>query len=255
MNLKHYLNIIFYRAYTFLKVDASSGLIGTLVWIVEPVLYLGAFYLIFSVLNIRGGEDAIPFLLPGLVVWKWFASSVYRGGISIESSAGVIQQLYIPKHVLLLSVLLSSFYQFIIVFIFLLTFFLFYGLQVTFYWLYLIPLVFIQFLLILGVAGVFSVFIPFLPELKMIIRNGLTLVFFLSGIFFEVNQASQKIQTILYLNPMAILVEAYRMVFIENTSPDWVPIGYVAIFSVFMVSIAAFFLKKWDRHFSKILSV
>ncbi|ATX81417.1 lipopolysaccharide transport system permease protein [Mariprofundus ferrinatatus] len=255
MNLKHNLSIIFYRAYAIMRAEVSSGSLGMLVWIVEPALYLGAFYLIFSVLGIRGGEDAIPFLLPGLVVWKWFAASVHKGGMSIVGGAAIMQQVYVPKYIFLATVLLSNLYQFLIVFAILLLFLVIYGLVPAVLWWQMVPLVVVQFLLITGVAGVFSVLIPFLRDLKVVLTNGLTLVFFLSGIFFDISKAPEEYQQILYLNPMAVMVESYRAILVDNMSPDWVGIGYVLLSSILLIGVTLVLLRRWDRKFPRVLSV
>jgi len=249
----HYINVIFYRAQAEMRAEVARGALGMLLWVLEPVIYMGAFYLIFSLLNIRGGVEAIPYLLPALVVWKWFASSVYRGAVSIAQGAAVMQQIYVPKYVFLASVLLSAFYQFMIVFFILVVFLIFYGISPVAVWFNLIPLIFIQFILIVAVAGFFAVLLPFLPDLKIVISNGLTLMFFLSGVFFDVSAASEMHQRILYLNPMASVIEGYRDIFLNNAMPDWGALANVFVFSLILLMMVIFLIKKWDRIFPKVL--
>ena len=57
--------IITHRAYSKIRADLSDGILGVLWWVLEPILYLGAFYILIAVLGLRGGADAIPFLLRG----------------------------------------------------------------------------------------------------------------------------------------------------------------------------------------------
>ncbi len=250
----HHLNTILYRAYAEIRAEVSEGFLGISLWILEPAVYMGAFYLVFEVLGFRGGADAVPFLLPGLVIWKWFASSVHRGGSSIILSSHIIQQIYVPKHVFIAAVLLSSFYQFLIAFGLLLLFLMIYGIDPGGVWWGLVPVIFVQFVLTAGVAGIFAVFIPFVPELKLVINNGLTLVFILSGIFFDISSGPEVFQKILYLNPMATLVEAHRSIFLHQVNPDWSALGNVLIFSVALLAIVFFLIRKWDREYPRVAS-
>lgn len=249
------IEIILYRAYSEMRAEVANGSIGMLIWVLEPLLYLGAFYIVFSALGLRGGADAVPFLIIGLVVWKWFASAVYRGAFSIMSAAAVIQQINVPKFVFLMAVLLSTMYQFLIVFMLLIVFLLLYGIEPSWGWLSLIPLVLVQLFLIVGIAGMCAVFLPFFPDLRVIISNGLTLVFFMSGIFFDIGSTEDSYQRILYLNPMISIIEAYRDVFLSGQIGDWPSLGVVAVFALVLIIIAFLLLKKWDKVYPKVLPV
>lgn len=249
----HYLNIILYRAYASMRAEASSGFLGMLLWVVEPILYLGAFYLVFEVLDIRGGSDAVPFLLVGLVVWKWFASAVYRGAVCIEGEGSIIQQIYVPKFVFLGSSIISGFYQFLIVFILLLLFLLVFGLPLTLSWGWLPVVIGIQFLLIASIAAVFSVFVPFAQDLKIVLSNGLTLLFFISGIFFDISTADAPYQDILYLNPMASVIDAYRAILLDAVAPDLTALMIVGGISIILLAISVALMNKWDRVYPKVL--
>jgi len=251
--MSHYLDIIFYRAYMSMRAEASTGFLGMLLWLVEPILYLGAFYLVFEVLDIRGGAGAVPFLLVGLVVWKWFASAVYRGAVCIEGESSIIQQIYVPKFIFLSSSLLSGFYQFMLVFILLLFFLLVFGLPLTLSWMWLPVVVSIQFLLIASIAAAFAVFIPFVQDLKVLLSNGLTLLFFLSGIFFDISSADSPYRDLLYLNPMASIIGAYRAILLDNSAPDLIALMNVGGFSIVLLAISVVLMNKWDCEYPKVL--
>jgi len=252
---KNVVEIILYRAHSEMRAEVAIGSLGMLLWVLEPLLYLGAFYVIFAALELRGGVHAVPFLLVGLVVWKWFASSVHRGASSINSAAAVMQQIHVPKYIFLISTLLSCFYQFLIIFGLLIGFLLLFGIEPGWNWLNLVPVVFLQLLLTIGIAGLFAVFLPFLSDLQVVISNGLTLVFFMSGIFFDISSVSPFYQRILYLNPMATIIEAYRDVLLTGESGNWASLGFVALFAALLIVIVFVLLHKWDRVYPKILPV
>ncbi|WP_288355857.1 ABC transporter permease [uncultured Cycloclasticus sp.] len=238
-----------------MKAEVVTSSMGVFVWIVEPLLYLGAFYFIFEALNLRGGGEAIPFLIIGLVVWKWFASSVQRGSDSIKSAASIMQQIHVPKYVFFLSTILSVLYQFVVFFLVLIIFLILYGIEPNMVWFYLVIVVTLQFLLIIGVAGLAAAILPFLPDLKIVISNGLTLVFFMSGVFFDISLVPDAYQKILHLNPMAIIIESYRDILLKGVVSNWEGLIVVAVFSLFLIVITSLLLKRWDKEYPKVLSV
>lgn len=251
----HYLDVVFYRAFTEIKTEIYSQWLGLLWWILEPLLYMGVFYIIFAILGLRGGGDIVPFLLVGLVPWKWFAASVYTGSVSIKRAAALIQQIYVPKYVFLCVSVLTSLMRFIVVLSLLLLFLVFYGYQVTPAWLDLLPVIFVQGLLVFGVAGLFAALIPFVEDLLILVTNGLTLMFFLSGIFFDISKAPASLLPYIYLNPMVTLIEAYREVLLEGREPNWLALLGVGAFAFALTMAALYLLRRFDRHYPKVLSL
>ena len=247
------LETILFRSSSEMRAEVAAGSMGMFIWILEPLLYLSAFYIIFSALNLRGGKDAVPFLLIGLIVWKWFAYSVYRGAFSIMLAAAIMQQIHVPKYIFLVSTLLSGFYQFLIVFVFLILFLLLYGIEPNWGWLNLTVVIFLQFFLIMGIAGLFAVLLPFATDLQVVISNGLTLIFFMSGIFFDVSSLSEYYQRILYLNPMVSIIETYRDILLTGHIHNWSSLGIVAIVTIILIAITIYLIRKWDKVYPKVL--
>ena len=93
----NYLELITVKAWADLKSEASRAYIGFLWWFIEPVLYMGSFYLLFGLGLKMGGDNFMYFLLCGLLPWKWFSSSLSNGSLSIIANAGLINQTYLPK--------------------------------------------------------------------------------------------------------------------------------------------------------------
>ncbi len=229
--MRHYLELIGYKAYAELRAEAARAYLGFLWWIMEPVLYMAVFYVVFGVLFQRGGEDFAPFLLCGLVVWKWFDSTVRSGANAISSNAGLMRQVYLPKFVFPSIVILVNTVKFLVVMGLLLLFLQVYGLPIFTSWLAL-PLLFAtQMLLIAAVTLLAAAVIPFLPDLKLLIDNGLTLLFFLSGVFFGLDTIPEGLRPYFSLNPMATLIDGYRKVLLHGLWPDWHSLATVRAFS------------------------
>jgi len=120
--------LIVYKSYADLKAEAERSYLGFVWWLLEPVLYLGAFYVLFVLVLQRGGDrDFVPFFLCGTVVWKWFDSAIRGGSHAIAANNGLFQQVYVPKYIFPVISLLGSTARFLVVFFVFLLFLLVYG--------------------------------------------------------------------------------------------------------------------------------
>jgi lipopolysaccharide transport system permease protein len=250
---RQYLLLILQKSISDLVAEARQGYIGILWWVVEPILYLSVFYFIFVVVFNRGGRDAVAFLLIGLVVWKWFGSSIPKCAHSISANNGLIRQIYLPKILLPCMAIVTTTMKFFIVFLLLLTFLLALGFEVNLAWLSLPALVFVQFLLTLAFGSVLAAIMPFLPDLKFILDNAMMLLFFLSGIFFDFSAVSPDVKIFLHLNPMLGMIESYRSVLVAGAWPDWGLLGYTLLGSIVCLTIGWYLLNRFDRVYPKIV--
>lgn len=253
INKRQYLLLVMQKSVSDLLAEARQGYIGILWWIVEPVLYLSVFYFIFVVVFDRGGKESVAFLLIGLVIWKWFGSSIPKCSNSISANIGLIRQIYIPKMLLPGMAIVTTTIKFLFVFSLLLIFLLAVGFDVNSSWLSLPILLIVQFIMTLAVGSVLAAIIPFLPDLKFIIENVMMLLFFLSGIFFDFSAVSPGVKTFLNLNPMLGLIESYRSVLVYGTWPDWGLIGYIFMASVVCLFAGWYLLNRFDRVYPKIV--
>jgi lipopolysaccharide transport system permease protein len=250
---KQNLLLVLQKSLSDLIAEARQGYIGILWWVIEPILYLSVFYFLFIVVFERGGKDAVAFLLVGLVIWKWFGSSVPKCAHSISANVGLIRQIYIPKILLPAMAIATTTMKFLIVFTLLIMFLVVMGYQVNSAWIALPILIFVQFIFTLAVGSTLSAILPFIPDLKIIIDNALLLLFFLSGVFFDFSSVSPGVRSILNLNPMMVLIDNYRAVLVAGELPDWMLIINILIASVILQMLGAYLLHRYDRVYPKIV--
>ena len=252
MKLRNNIELIIYKAYADIKAESARSYLGVLWWIIEPILYLCTFYILFVIVLDRGGRDYVPFFLCGAVVWKWFASGLNGGSHSIIANSGLLQQVYVSKFVFPIIAVLGSTARFLPILGIFMVFILLYGIPAHPGWLHLPLIVLSQFCLITAVALLTGAITPFLPDLKVAIDNGMLFLFFLSGIFFDINEVREPVKTYLFLNPMAILIDEYRKVFLFGNFPDALRLGLISLSSCVVAGFALLLLKQMDHKYGKI---
>lgn len=251
--MNRYIEIMLFRCYAELKVEASRGYFGMLWWVLEPVIYLSIFYFYFAVVRNQKDERMIAFLLVGLVVWKWFAATIPYGGQSIIAGRGLMRQVYLPKVIFPCVAALTTFVKFLFVLVLLLLFLPLAGVYPTSTWLFVPILVAVQFFLQLGIVGLLASVMPFVPDLAQVVNNLLMVLFFLSGVFFNLNNVPEHYRVYLYLNPVAVLINSYRLVFIDGVAPEWPGLAATFGFACLLLAVAEVLMRRFDKVYSKVL--
>ena len=248
-----YLELVWHKALAELRVEAARAYIGLLWWIVEPVLYMTAFYIAFGSGIRGGGTQAMLFLLVGLVPWKWFASSVQNSSNSLHANSGLIQQVYFPKYILPFIVVVANTIKFFIVLCILLVLCILMGKGPVIYWAALPVIILVQFMLISAMGSLCASIVPIVPDLKLIVDNGLIVLMFVSGLFFDVHKLSPEKARLLSFNPLVPLMECYRDVLENGSWPEWGSLEYLVTVSLIGYAIALVIMRKYDRHYAKLM--
>lgn len=248
-----YLELLNYRALAELRRDAAGMYLGIVWWLLEPVLYMAVFYLVFGLGLRKGGIDFVLYLLCGLVPWKWLESTVRSSSGVIIASGGLMRQLYFPKWILPGYVVLANTYKFFIIFTILIVFLLFSGIYPTIFWLAVPVIVFSQFLFICSLSGLASVLVPVVPDFRHAVHYGMTMLFFLSGIFFNVSELDEPARSWLSWNPALIFIESYRSVLLSQVWPDWFALSKVMVLVLLFLLVVIALFRSLDRYFPRVV--
>ncbi|MDO6461502.1 ABC transporter permease [Granulosicoccaceae sp. 1_MG-2023] len=248
-----YLEIAFYRAYADLKTEASRSFIGFAWWVVEPIVYMLAFYVIFELGLRQGEENFLSFLLVGLIFWKWLASSILLCTGIVSANYRLLNQVYLPKWIFPLSVVTANACKAALALLVLFIFLLLNGNTPGMGWWAIVPVILAQLLLISGVGFLAAAVTPFFRELKLLIDNGILALMFLSGVFFNLDKMEESVRAVLMLNPVAILLRDARSVLLDNHLPPDHGLYYVVAAALLMLALAFYLFIRFDRVYPKVL--
>jgi lipopolysaccharide transport system permease protein len=225
-----------------LRSEAAQSYLSYAWWLLEPLMQMGVYYIVFDIFLHRGGPDFVPFLLCGIVPWLWFSRSVNNSSGSIVQGRGLISQTYLPKPFFPLVVIGQDLVKQQVVFLLLFGFLLYFGYMPSVEWLWLIPIVITQLLFIIAVSFMVSFIVPFARDLQYLINAGLMMMMFGSGIFYSYeNVLLPEHREIFLMNPMANLIVSYRMVLMDGTAPltgSLIVIAFVSVAFIFLMSQA-----------------
>ncbi|MBT3199909.1 MAG: ABC transporter permease [Phycisphaerales bacterium] len=246
------LNISVYRALSELRSEGARTYAGYLWWILAPLMSLAVYYVAFKYILNRGTENFAVFLFSGIVVYRFFANTVTRGSESILGGKGLMQLVYLHKSIFPLTVVLVNLFKFIITLLLLMVACWAFGLRPA--WAYLsLPLLLVSTTLLVAGAAMFcAAIMPFIPDFKMILSTIVHLLIFLSGVFFDVSRLSAKMQMIIRWNPLATLIEQFRLVLLHGRWPNLAHLAQATLTSMIMLVIGWLLIQHFDRRYAKI---
>jgi len=224
MRYQRLVDLVLYKVYAELKSEATRTYAGLLWWVLEPIIYMAIFYFIFGVLFQRGTPDFIAFLLVGLTAWHWFQATITQGGHAITANRPLIQQVVVPKPLFPTVIVITNTIKFLIVYLILLIFLVFYGIEPTWSWLYSALVLLAMLVLITGGTFLLASLMPLVPDVRVLVENAFRALFFLSGIFYDVNTMPERFADWLRLNPVVGLLESLRGALLGGELPDPAPL-------------------------------
>lgn len=252
---KNLWELVWFRAYADLKAEASRTYIGILWWILDPLLQMGIFYLVFGA-GLRGTdrtENFVQFLLIGIITWRWFATSINTASGAIMQNRNLVLRIRIDKWVFPATMIAANTFKFAFAYVLLIAFVINSGMPVTWFYVQLPLLLIVQGTLICGAAFVSAALVPILPDLKNVISHMLMLMFFLSGIFYDVDQMPEKFQWVFDINPMVHVIQANRAVMLHGEMPEWLPLLAVTLLGLFLIGVGIFLMRSLNVVYAKVL--
>jgi lipopolysaccharide transport system permease protein len=231
MPLPQYLGLIDMQARMALKSDASKNALGYLWWVLEPLLYVGVFYVVFNLILSSNRSDFLVFLMCGKLAFIWFSKTINQASNSIVGGKGLIGKIDIPKSMFPMVAALECLYRQVVVFSLLIVVVIAYDYSPSLVWFWLIPLVIVNYIMILACSFLGAYLVCFVQDFSKLIPLVMVFMMFTSGIFWDVRDLGdpEKTQLVLALNPLAFMLDGYRQVLMYQTAPD---LGHLVLIGV-----------------------
>ena len=241
LTLKQTLMLMDAMARLSLKADAQRYFLGYLWWILEPLLWVAVFYLVFEVFLGSGRADFLMFLAVGKLTFIWFSKSVNQAANSLIAGRGLIGNTDSPKWLFPWAVCHEGLYKQVAVFAVLLVMLLYKGYQPTMQWLWLASLAMTQYVLILGCAMVAALLVCVRQDFQLLVQLGTVFLLFMSGIFWDIDSIGNAAlrENLLLVNPLAALIDLYRQVLMEGSAPSFRQWGVVVVQSAVILGLTA----------------
>lgn len=227
---------------------------------VNPLFMLAVYTFVFTVIfksRWAGGTDSkIEFallLFAGLIVFTIFSESVGRAANLIVANANYVKKVVFPLEILpWVNVGAAVFHAAVSFAVWLIVYSVFNGLpklNVVLLPVILLPLIFI----ILGFSWFLASLGVFLRDVGQLVNIFITMLMFLSPIFYPASSLPQNYHKLFMLNPLAPTIEQVRNVMYWGTGIDWLSYGVSLIIAVLFSWIGYLWFQKTRTGFADVL--
>ena len=254
-DMQRYRRYMFYSAKAQLKNEVAGSFLNRLWWILDPLLFMLVYTFVYSIVFGRKQDFLCAFIFLGYCSWEFFNRSINQSVKIVKKYKAVVSKVYLPKFVLILSsMMVNAFKMGISLGIVAITLILY---QVPLRWtmLWFFPYLLLLFLLTFG----FSCFLlhcgVFFEDLANIVRVGLRLLFYMSGIFYVITDRVDKaIATLLLkVNPVGFLIDACRQALVYSSTPHRRLILFWFVVGVLLSAIGIVTIYKNENNYVKVI--
>lgn len=241
-------------AFSFAKRDFKERYVGTglgqLWYILSPIITIFIYTVIFSdfmkmKMNLVDNSYAYSiYLVPGLLAWGTFSTLIMRLNTSFFEKASLIKKINVPMYTFQLSMFLTELFLFFISILLGIVFLLIVNQEITWVFLWMIPIMILQTLFAFGIGVIFSLFTPFFKDLKEAIPVVIQLWFWMTPVIYMKEMISKDYPFLLTYNPFYYFVEIYQNIFLYSKEPEMNSIIIILVMTLCSLLIAAFLYKK-----------
>ena len=218
-----------------LKLRYHGTALGFLWSLLNPLILVSVYVLVFSVYLRVEMDNYAAFLLCGLLPWMWFSASLAESGRALIDNGALVKRAALPSEIFPLVSVGSNLMHFLLSLPVLLALLAVLGIKLA-WTILLLPLVLlVQGLITLGLALVCASLAMRFRDLLHIVPNVLLIWFFITPVFYPVNFVPTRFQGILLVNPMAYLIEAYHHILFYRQAPPLWQFGLLGGFAVTLV--------------------
>jgi lipopolysaccharide transport system permease protein len=188
----------------------KRSLLGVLWSLLNPLLQLLVFSLVFGVVLPLGIPNFPLFLFVGLLPWNWFATSLTEATGAIVENRDLVRRPGFNTAVLPLVAVTTNLIHLVLALPVLLIFLWWGGVHVGLSALALPLVLAVQFIVTLSAAYLVSALYVRFRDVRYLLGVALMLGFYLSPVFYDVATIPAAYQGLYHLNPMVTLIESYR---------------------------------------------
>ena len=254
-DLWQYRELLYFLTWRDVKVRYKQTLLGAAWAILQPLLTMLIFTLLFG--RFAGiPSEGIPyplFAFGGLLIWIFFSNSVTNSGNSLVASANLLTKIYFPRMIIPAAAVGAGLVDLLLAFVIQIVLMAYYQVRVT--WaITMIPLlVLLTTMLALGVGMWLSALNVKYRDIRYAIPFLIQLWMFASPIIYPLSMLPAKWQWVLMLNPLTGIIQNFRVALFGNQNFEWKSLAASAVITLLVLVYSTFSFRRMERHFADIV--
>lgn len=209
-----------------LKLKYSSSTLGFLWSILEPLLLIAVYSLVFPLILHANFYDWVLFFLAGFIPFRFFERGIKSVTTSLVRNRNILNRVNVPSVIIPISVALSASVSFFFESVLFFGIIFLAGIRPTFF-LVLFPVLFlVELFLILGIGFHLCISYVRLRDLDYILNILLQALMFLTPFMYRLEIIPEVYRRVYLLNPLARLVLMYQSIALYTAEAfvEYIPI-------------------------------
>ena len=249
-----YRNLFLFLVWRDIKVRYAQTVLGAGWAIIQPVLAMVVFTLIFGNFA-KIPSDGVPypvFSLAALVPWIYFSTALTTASNSLIANPNLITKVYLPRLVIPFAPVLAGLVDFAIALVILFAMMLAFGIVPSSGVAVLPILVLIMMMAAAGIGCLLAALNVQYRDVKHIVPFLVQVLMFASPIVYPMSLVPEAYRVAYALNPMAGVIEGFRSVLLGTNSISWSLLSVSAVSSVVFLTIGALYFRRMERVFADV---
>ena len=243
-----------------LKKTYSGAVLGWAWAIIRPAIVIFVFWFAFSLGLRKGGDvDGFPFflwLISGMIPWFYMRDMINGGASSIRRYTFLVTKIKFPISTIPTFISMANMVTHFGLVILMIVIFMVFGYKPSIYYLQL-PLYMLMMFMFFTAWGLFAGILSAISrDFLNLVKSLVQALFWLSGILYDATSISiEWIRKILLFNPVTIIANGYRSMFIKHVWfwEDPQPLINFAIVYIIMLLLAVWAYKKLRKDIPDVL--
>lgn len=247
-----YRELLWNLAHREINQRYKQSVLGYAWVILNPLFQLIVLDFVFStVLKIPSqGVPFIIFLTVALLPWNLFATSLTSSVNALIANSSLITKIYFPREILVYSTIIAKIVDFLFSCIVLVVFFIFFKTIITptLIW---VPVIFaIQIIFTAGLSLILAGLNLFYRDIQYLLNLVIMLWMYLTPVMYPVEIIPDKYRFIFSLNPMSVIINAYRQTVLGGGQPSYSSLAIAFFMSITVFVIGFYMFKKMEGEFA-----
>ena len=221
-----------------LRVKYKRSVLGILWSALRPLLMLSIYVFVFSRIMGINVQGYGLFVLTGLIPWTFLATSLSLGASSLFENAALIQRAAFPLELLPLSIVLGNLIHLGITLLVFVPILLVLGWSPAPALLALPAVCALQLLLVAGVTLLVATGAVFFRDVVHLLEIVTTIWFYTSPVVYPMTMVPERYRSILRWNPMGLVLDLYRDVFVAGRLPALAGLAETAVAGALVCALA-----------------
>ena len=254
-DLWFYRELVYFMTWRDIKVRYKQAALGVSWAILQPLLTMVIFSVIFGNLAHLPSDGMLYplFSFAGLLPWNLFAGALSRASTSLVSNANLLTKVFFPRLVIPFSAVLAALVDFALAFLIMLGMMVYFRVWPTWSILWLIPLTLLALMTAMSVGIWLSALNVQYRDVQHMVPFLIQAWMYASPVVYSAGLIPEgKWQIIYGLNPMAGVIQGFRWALLGGNPP-----GNLLIISVVMVIVllvtGLFYFRRMERNFADLV--